>query len=243
MSAAKTDIILELRKELLAMQGFRSIRNQERVDPGLGPVMDSFPERSFPTAAVHELIAIGNEGHAAATGFLAGLMKGLQKKNGAFLWASLGRSLFPPALKGFGIDPDRVIFVDLKRHRDLCWVMEEALKCEALTAVIGEIRDIDFTTSRRLQLAVEQSKVTGFLLRKDPRNTGANACVSRWRIAPLASNNYEELPGVGFPNWKVELLKIRNGKPGSWEMGWMDGQFIHPVAIPVIAQERRRKTG
>lgn len=41
-------------------------------------------------------------------------------------------------------------------------VMEEALKCGGLAAVVGEVQDISFTASRRLQLAVEQSGVTGF---------------------------------------------------------------------------------
>jgi len=34
--------------------------------------------------------------------------------------------------------------------------MEEALKCAGLAAVIGEVREMDFKQSRRLQLAVEQ---------------------------------------------------------------------------------------
>ena len=41
--------------------------------------------------------------------------------------------------------------------------MEEALKCNRITAVLGEIKEISFKESRRLQLAAEQSRVTGFL--------------------------------------------------------------------------------
>jgi protein ImuA len=105
------------------------------------------------------------------------------------------------------------------------WALEEALKCEAITAVVGEIREISFTASRRLQLAVEQSHVTGFLLRRLSRNLNTTACVSRWKITPLVSEVIDDLPGIGFPKWRIELLRIRNGKPGVWDIMWKDGRF------------------
>jgi hypothetical protein len=33
------------------------------------------------------------------------------------------------------------------------------------------------------------------------------------------------MPGVGFPGWNVELLKVRNGKPGSWQIEWAESRF------------------
>jgi protein ImuA len=36
---------------------------------------------------------------------------------------------------------------------------------EGLAAVVAEIQELSFMTSRRLQLATEQSGVTGFMLR------------------------------------------------------------------------------
>jgi hypothetical protein len=42
--------------------------------------------------------------------------------------------------------------------------MEEALRCKAVAAAVGEINNIDLTASRRLQLAAEQGGATGFLL-------------------------------------------------------------------------------
>ncbi len=79
------------------------------------------------------------------------------------------------------MDPDRVIFVEAKNQRDILWCMEEALKCEGLAAVVCEIKEINFTESRRLQLAVEKSRVTVFIIRDQPRSIGVNACVSRWK--------------------------------------------------------------
>lgn len=152
---------------------------------------------------------------------------------------------FSPALKAFGVEPDRIIFIDLKREKDVLWAMEEALKCEGLAAVIAEIREVNFTQSRRLQLAVEQSKVTGFLLRTDSTGLKTTACVARWKITPLLSETAEALPGLGFPRWNVELLKVRNGNPGSWKIEWAAGTFkpicekISEVQLPV----KKRKIG
>jgi protein ImuA len=51
------------------------------------------------------------------------------------------------------------------------------------------------------------------------------ACVSRWRIASLPGEAIDELPGVGFPQWQVELQRVRNGKPGTWEVRWQNGKL------------------
>jgi len=91
--------------------------------------------------------------------------------------------------------------------------MEEALKCHGVAAVIGDIKEISLVASRRLQLAVEESAVTGFIIRHAAKNIQSNSFVSRWRITPLPTEIKDDLPGIGFPRWNVELQKIRNGKP------------------------------
>jgi protein ImuA len=142
------------------------------------------------------------------------------------------------------VSAERVIFIDLRREKDVLWAMEEALQCKGLAAVVGECRDIDITASRRLQLAVEQSRVTGFILRHQLRHNNPIACVARWKVTPLPSVLEEGLPGVGFPRWEVELLKVRNGQPGKWQMGWSAGQFhVMAPAKPAIGQETGRIQG
>lgn len=227
MITAKTHIINELQAKILNMQGFKPV-NSPALDTGLGPIRESFPNATFPLGCVHEFLSELPEGGAATGGFIAGLLTILMSGNGtkgSLIWISPSRKIFPPALKSFGIEPDRFIFVDLKKERDVAWAMEEALKCAALTAVVGEVRDIDFTASRRLQLAVEQSKVTGFIIRNNKSKPGTTACVSRWRIMPLPSETFDDLPGLGFPKWRVELLRIRNGKPGAWDIYWKENGF------------------
>jgi protein ImuA len=244
MVIKKTDIIARLKMDILPLGGLRAIPAGIVSDPGLGPLNEAFPQGHFPLGAMHEFLSNGQESRVATAGFISGLVSGLMKNGGAALWIGTSRTVFPPALKMFGIEPERIIFIDLQKERDVLWAMEEALKCNGLAAVIGEMPELSFTISRRFQLAVEKSRVTGFILRSNPRNLNTNACVSRWKINPIPTLSDDELPGLGFARWNVELVKIRNGKPGSWQIEWADQHFNHITEwIQSIIPEPKRKTG
>jgi len=110
---------------------------------------------------------------------------------------------------------------------------------------VGELKEISFMESRRLQLAVEKSHITGFIHRYYPKTENNITCVSRWKITPLASEQVDGMPGLGFPRWNVELSKVRNGKPGSWQMEWAAGKFRQVVTGSVTRIQRPsiQKTG
>lgn len=222
------EIIDQLKRDILRLQGFIP-PNSTATRIGLGPVEDAFPNATFPPFGVHEFICRCREESAATSGFMGALLAELMAGGGACLWISTSSMLFPPSLATFGVQPDRVVFVEVAREQDVLWAAEEALKCSSLAAVVAELRDMDFAQSRRLQLAVEKSRVTGLMLRSCPRIIGATACTARWRIAPLPSLPENGLPGVGFPRWEVELLKVRNGNPGCWQLEWAEGCFVSMV--------------
>ncbi|MBS1530796.1 MAG: Error-prone repair protein ImuA [Bacteroidetes bacterium] len=226
MLNTKQDIINKLRKDILLMEGFNPPSAGGVSSIGLGDIESAFPNGVFPVGAIHEMMCPSPEHVAASSGFIAGILGSLMEKGGACLWIGVGRELFPPSLMAFNTEPDRMIFIDVQKERDVLWVAEEALKCEGLSAVIAELRDISFAESRRLQLAVENSKVTGFILRNDPRKAGTSTCVARWQISPLPSETEDGLPGVGYPRGQVDLLKVRNGNPGSWQLEWAEGRFV-----------------
>lgn len=239
MSEAKEDIISQLRKDILRWEGFRPPGPGENGNFGLGPVETAFPNGVFPTGAIHEFISLCPEDTAACGGFIAGIVKTLLGHGGACLWISWSRRIYPPALKLFGVDPDRVVFVDVPLLKDVLWVTEEALKCEGVAAVICEANQLTFMESRRLQLAVEQSHVTGFILRKNAKKLNTTACVCRWRITHVPSALRQGMPGVGFPRWQVELLKVRNGNPGSWTIEWSKRRFNTIIPKKITEQIRQ----
>ena len=244
LASTKSAIIERLQREIISMQGFKKNAEGEAIDTGLGPIEHAFPGRSFPLGAVHEFTSHAFEHVAATNAFIAGIIGRLMEKGGSCLWISTKRTVFPPALKLFGIDPERIIFADPTKPKEALWTIEEALKCHALAAVVGELAELSFTDSRRLQLSVEQSHVTGFIHRVNARSENTVACVSRWRISPLASSRRRQFPGVGLPRWKVELTKVRNGLPGTWDIEWTGNRF-QPVAAPALTVPTvyKRKVG
>ena len=221
----KQEIISQLRKEILHLEGFRPVETELAEGFGLGDLEHSFPNKTFPTGAIHEFLCEEKEQTAASGGFISGLLAKLMKNNGNCIWISSSRLLFPPALKIFGVAPDKIIFIDLKTEKDILWATEEALKCSGLKAVVTELKELNFAQSRRLQLAVEKSKVTGFVLRSDESKICPTACVARWRISSLPSITENGMPGVGYPNWQVELLKVKNGQTGIWQISWSADGF------------------
>jgi protein ImuA len=152
MPALKADIITQLKKDILALQGFRPLLHQHsRIE--LGTINHSFPNSVFPLGVNHEFICNNNESLTASSGFIAGILSSLLKKSvyakasadrgGAVVWISSSHTIFPPALASFGINPAQFIFIRLRNRNQILWTIEEALKCEGLTAVVGEPSFID----------------------------------------------------------------------------------------------------
>jgi len=235
----RSALIESLRSDILHLQKMSGTQNT-MLDAALGPIRFAFPHQSFPQAAVHEFLSPSAEVAAATTGFLTGLLTNLMATNGVVLWISAARKLFTPALKNFGAEPQHFIFIDLQKEREVLWAVDEALKCPAVAAVVAEVREMDFVTSRRLQLAVERSGTTGFILRSGIRNLNATAATARWKISPLPSQPIDDLPGIGYPKWRVSLLKVRNGKPGVWDLQWRDGRLIllEPEVSVLLPQQK-----
>lgn len=220
----KREIARQLQAKINAMQGLGKL-SHEPVNTELYPFTAAFPGNAFPTGAIHEFISYEAPNAASTSGFITALAGKLIKEGSLCLWVGNGRKVFPAGLKHFGLEPDRVVFIHATRQKDALWVIEEALKCEALTAVIGEIKELGFTESRRLQLAVENSGVTGFIHRYCPYAENAVACTTRWKISPMPSITEDNLPGVGYSTWDVQLVKVRNGKPHSWQVSWQHKSF------------------
>lgn len=240
MQATKQEIIDKLRQDINMWEDFRPQKSGESESFGLGPIENAFQGKAFPTGALHEFISTSAEQTAAIGGFLAGLMQVLLKNGGICIWISYSRRIYPPALKRFGVSPDRIVFIDVKLEKDVLWVTEEALKCKGIAAVICETRHLNFQESIRLQLAVESSHVTGFILRKDAKNIPNTVCLARWSVRPLKTQLRPGLPGVGYPRWQVDLLKVKHGQPGSWIFEWKNKEFRCLYPEQVVNQQPAR---
>ena len=221
----KADILADLRSQIREIEGFKADTAVSPVKFNIPEIDQALPDEVFPLGAIHELLSQGNEMTAASTGFMSGLLGMILRAGGFIIWIAKKRTVFPPGLARFGLETDRIVFIDVERDQEILWATEEALRSKGIAAVVSEIADVDLTSTRRMQLAVEQSQVTGFLLRSNPKKSGSSSCVTSWRIRPLPTSFSDGMPGVGFPHWNVELTRARNGKPGEWQIEWREDAF------------------
>lgn len=242
---ADRTIIEQLQKQILNLQGHKQPTGEDSRYLGLGDMEKAFPDGVFPRGVMHELISTSSEDATCTSGFLSVILSKLMEPGGSCLWISTipRRSIYPPALAAFGIQTERILFVDTKRPKETLWAVEEALKCSSISAVVGELSELSFNDSRRLQLTVESSQVTGFIHRFRPKSENAVACVSRWKITALPSELPNAKPGLGSPRWNINLLKVKNGMPRSWQVEYSNTglEYLQPSIIK--PQQYDRKTG
>ncbi|NTS43136.1 Error-prone repair protein ImuA [Flavisolibacter sp. BT320] len=236
----KQELLQGLRKQILLLEGFKETVVAEQTK--LGCINEAFPNKAFPFAALHEFFYYRPEEAAASSAFISGLLSSCVSKESSIVWVGSSQKIFPPALKWFGLSPHQVLFLNIKKERDVLWAIQEALKCSSLAAVVGELPEINLTTSRRFQLAIEETGVGCFMLRAAPKNLLTTA-VSRWQVQPLHSKVEEGFPGIGHPRWQVQLLKARNGKPGTWNIEWFGGSFRYVSKLAVIHKAAQKQTG
>jgi protein ImuA len=231
----------ELRKVILPLQGLSHKPGRAVMNMHWGAIANAFPKKTFPIGAMHEMITNSAADAAATAGFISCIAGALMQDGGAAIWIGTQRDIFPAALAQFNIAPHHLIFIQLKKEKELLWASEEALKCNGVAAVITEIDHLNFMQSRRLQLAVEESAVTGFIFRRSQKNIQTTACVSRWKISAAKTNLENNLPGIGYPAWQIDLLKMRGGSTGSWMIEWRNGR-LHAVEnnSSIIIHENRK---
>jgi len=195
--------------------------------------------------ALHEISAPGEAHLSAATGFALGLAASARN----LLWIAEDRTLaengvpYGPGLDLFRLKPERLLTAAVGHRRDLLWAMEEALRCRALGAVIGELRGgaLDPVAVRRLSLAAAESGALALLLRAQPADDASTAA-TRWIVGAAPSADGKHF-GPGAPRFAAELIRNRRGPLGSWILEWrdQDERFILATPIePVAAPARHR---
>lgn len=203
----------ELRQRLKTLQKATGLDNDPALVPfGIAEVDDVLGGGLAP-GALHEIAAAGEPHLAAATGFTLGLASlpsvSFRGANGVsepgmtgkhLIWIAEEMALtesgapYGPGLDAFMLDPERLLTVTVGHRRELLWSMEEALRCRAIGAAVGEIRHgaLDAVAVRRLSLAAAQSGALALLLRASPARDASTAA-TRWIVRTAPSNDV--IPG------------------------------------------------
>jgi protein ImuA len=243
-------MLAELRQRLQAMEKPAGIEDGPGAVPLGIAAIDNVLGGGLARGALHEIAAPGEAHLAAATGFVLGLAAGGRSR---IVWIAedMARTEsgapYGPGLDQFNLAPERLLTVAVARARDLLWAMEEALRCRAVGAVIGELRhgEIDAVAVRRLSLAAAEHGALALLLRAKPVNDASTAA-TRWIVGAAPSSPTRAFE-FGAPRFAAHLMRNRRGPTGSWILEWSDTdeRFVlatHsvPVAAPPLHRPHRK---
>ena len=269
-------MIEQLRQRLQALQKTAGIEDGVGVLPlGIGTI-DAALGGGLARGALHEIAAAREAHLAAAAGFVLGVSclswPGLTRPSrlgrhcapdrdarhkaghdgNNILWIAEDMALaesgapYGPGLDAFGLAPERLLTVAVAQRCDLLWAMEEALRCRAVHAVIGELRHgaLDAVAVRRLSLAAANSGALALLLRGSPPRDASTAA-TRWIVgaSPSPAREGEE----NLPRFAAHLIRNRRGPTGSWILQWSDSdeRFVlathsQPVARAAFDRPHRK---
>ena len=120
-------------------------------------------------------------------------------------WVSPPCQPYAPALAAWGIDLSRILVVRAGPATE--WAMDQALRSEACSAVLGWANPSHPQALRRLQLAAEQSRSLAFLFR--PLAAGLTPSPAVLRLALVGDQD----------NLQVRIVKSRGGRPTTVTLG------------------------
>lgn len=220
MNAERAERLAALRAQLGAHEA-KSGLARPMLPFGIDPI-DRHLGGGLRRDALHELVASrATEGELAIL-FAASLLARLQ---GTALWCLSGRDLFAPGLARIGLHPDRVLYAEVFRERDVLAAMEEGLRHGSLCAVVGEVGRLGLTGSRRLQLAAENSGCLALVIRRLGRDATPepNAAFTRWRVLPVPSPA-PSVPGLMRAHWSLALERARGAEARTFLVEAPDAQ-------------------
>jgi protein ImuA len=180
--------------------------------------------------ALHEIAPAQPADGAAAMGFaLALAARFLSQRSAAALVIGEGfaaheaGALYGPGLVAHGLPLSRLVFVQAPDAALAFWAMEEALKCGAPAAVVGEIwnlRGYSLAVSRRLLLAARKGRTPAFLILASAYGQAerlSSAAQTRFEIAAAPSAKAPAAGGKDLPGpfaCGARLVKARLGDLG-----------------------------
>ncbi len=234
---------------VLIRQSGRGVATKACLPTRIAP-LDEVLEGGLPLAAlteIHAPTARTSAVMAAWTLFLGHIL--LQRSpypDLPLLWLGTRESfneagrIYPPALQTFGVSPQRFLFAEAQKLRDVLWIGEEAASLPDLAAVVVEVRGnprlLDLTATRRLHRRAQAAGRPVFLLRQ-AAEPGPTAAPVRLEITTAPASPRQTLEGplfgsLGPPGLTVTITKSRTARLGSFTLEWNPDDCCYRMRQP-----------
>jgi hypothetical protein len=179
-------------------RGEECARTAAAVSSGF-PALDAcLPGNGWPEGALTELYA-----PVAGVGELSLLMPLCAQLTHAGRWivfVSPPHVPYAPGLAAAGLDLRRLLLIESDAGKDTLWTLEQTLRSSRCGAVLAWMQKIDPASLRRLQLACEQGRSSGFLFLPEAAARNASTAALRLRLTADAEGELD-----------VHVLKRRGG--------------------------------
>lgn len=157
------------------------------------------PDGGWPRGALVEIL-VGGPGR----GGLDLILPALARLSREGRWVALVApplSPYAPGWAGAGLDLCRLLLIHAPEGHEGLWALEQALRSGACSAVLGWLGRMAMPSLRRLQLAAEAGRVTGFLFRPEAAQADPSPAPLRLQVATRPKG------------LEVRILKCRGGWP------------------------------
>ena len=159
--------------------------------------IDELAKGGFVRGAVHEIL----QGGAVPPVMLGMLLAraAAAGTSGVIVVSDPRGVIYPPALAGLGVEPERVWVLRVTSPVDEVWALAECLRCKGVAAVLASPGKLGPVEARRLQLAAECGGGIGVLLRRRGMMSTHYAAATRWIATPARGDERVQ-------RWMVALV-------------------------------------
>jgi protein ImuA len=134
------------------------------------------------------------------------------------LWSRERGRPFARGLRRWGVPPEGLMWLDVRREAEALWALEEALKSGAVAGGLATIEAAPFVATRRLDFAARSGGACAILVRAEPVGD-LSAARRRWRIQGRPSKaGALDVHAPGVPRFTAELVRRRDGPPRRFEL-------------------------
>ena len=200
----------------------------ERCSSGCPALDRLLPQGGFRRGSLVEWCAAARGGGAGTLALLAA--REACRSGGTLVVLDRRREFYPPAAVVWGLELSQLLIVRPREKADKLWAWDQALRCPAVAAVWGSLRELDGRAFRRLQLAAEQGRGLGLLLRPAAARDQPSWADVRLFVQPLAGeaagqssrhtpcavNGTRSVPAtMTGRRLRVQVLRCRRGQAGA----------------------------
>jgi hypothetical protein len=184
----------KLRREIARLETGAKRRSGESVSSGCEALDGLLPERGFCRGTLVEWLSADGAG-ACTLAMLAA--RHACSDSGMLAVFDRCREFYPPAAVRLGVEPEQLLVIQADSVADEHWAIDQALRSQAVAAVVAWPGRLDDRTFRRWQLAAEEGGCLAMLLRPETaRGEPSWADVRLW-VEPLPASALLRKPGWG----------------------------------------------